>query len=163
MGQSSWILKTAVGIKTQKWKMLRTSLFGIRDKCAPPPPPPPTPTPKCSCTPRHLKHQFISWTNVESLKNIIKQKISSGGTAGVISSPSPPLLTSTWKWVTLGDLSPDTLVGRCRYMMANKLIRALFVYSLALFYGFMVCFSLLLSAIRKLEIPRRGKRREKRK
>ncbi|XP_073259123.1 epoxide hydrolase 4-like [Porites lutea] len=46
-------------------------------------------------------------------------------------------------------------------MMANQLIRALFVYSLALFYGFMVCFSLLLSAIRKLEIPRRGKRREK--
>ena len=56
-----------------------------------------------------------------------------------------------------------TLVGRCRYMMANQVIRALFVYSLALFYGFMVCFFLLLSAIRKLEIPRRGKRREKRK
>ncbi|KAM7443138.1 Epoxide hydrolase 4 [Porites harrisoni] len=46
-------------------------------------------------------------------------------------------------------------------MMANQVIRALFVYSLALFYGFMVCFFLLLSAIRNLEIPRRGKRREK--
>ncbi|XP_073259125.1 epoxide hydrolase 4-like [Porites lutea] len=46
-------------------------------------------------------------------------------------------------------------------MMANQVIRALFVYSLALFYGFVVCFFLLLSAIRNLEIPRRGKRREK--
>ncbi|CAH3187281.1 unnamed protein product [Porites lobata] len=45
--------------------------------------------------------------------------------------------------------------------MANQVIRALFVYSLALFYGFMVCFFLLLTAIRNLEIPRRGKRREK--
>ena len=58
---------------------------------------------------------------------------------------------------------PVVYLGRCRYMVANQVIRALFVYSLALFYGFMVCFFLLLSAIRKVEIPRRGKRREKRK
>ena len=48
-------------------------------------------------------------------------------------------------------------------MMANKLIRALFVYSLALIYGFMVCLVILLRAIWNLEIPTRGKRREKRK
>ena len=35
MGQSSWSLKTSIGIKTQKWKILRSSLFAIRDKCAP--------------------------------------------------------------------------------------------------------------------------------
>ncbi|XP_073259117.1 epoxide hydrolase 4-like [Porites lutea] len=46
-------------------------------------------------------------------------------------------------------------------MMANKLIRALFVYSLALIYGFMVCVVILLRAIWNLEIPTRGKRREK--
>ena len=45
--------------------------------------------------------------------------------------------------------------------MANQVIRALFVYSLALFYGFMVCFFLLLSAIRKLEIPREEESDEK--
>ena len=115
--------------------------------------------------PHHFKHQFISRTNVE--RKIFGRVSGSSVRSFRSAFPAPPLLTSTWKMSDLGWPKSWFLLGvpwsRCRYMMANQVIRALFVYSLALFYGFMVCFFLLLSAIRNLEIPRRGKRREKRK
>ena len=125
---------------------------------------PHTPTPKCSFTLVALNINLLA-------EQMLNERYSAGYQAPVfgfsLRFPRPsPANKHLKNRVTLGDLSPDfcsVYLGRCRYMMANQVIRALFVYSLALFYGFMVCFFLLLSAIRKLEIPRRGKRREKRK
>ena len=89
------VLKDLHRLKTQKWKLLRTSrLFAIRINV------PPHTNAQMLSYPRRFKHQFICRTNVE--RKIFGRVSGSSVRSFRSAFPAPPLLTSTWKTSDLG-------------------------------------------------------------
>ena len=116
---------------------------------------PHTPTPKRFCTLAALNINLLAEQKLKVSKHIRQEifgRVSGSSIRSVrpLSFPAPPLLTSAWKWVTLGDLSPDfgvpwwvavgtswrnSWLGLCSYTV--------WLCFMALWYVFFCCWVLL--------------------